>query len=94
VEAPGVAPFFSCGSCTLDNLLTLVDNLLPRWLLCNKNLEHIWLGTLLKIPPIIRPERMVLLASLYFTFCLYSKMIQLGKFTPFFVIKNVLDIKI
>jgi hypothetical protein len=26
VEAPGVAPFFSCGNCTLDNLLTLEEN--------------------------------------------------------------------
>jgi len=26
VEAPKVAPFFSCGGCTLDNLLTLEEN--------------------------------------------------------------------
>ena len=26
VEAPGVAPFFSCGACTLDNLLTPEEN--------------------------------------------------------------------
>ena len=26
VEAPRVAPFFSCGGCTLDNLLTLEEN--------------------------------------------------------------------
>jgi len=26
VEAPGVTPFFSCGGCTLDNLLTLEEN--------------------------------------------------------------------
>jgi len=26
VEAPGVAPFFSCGDCTLDNLLTAEEN--------------------------------------------------------------------
>jgi hypothetical protein len=26
VEAPGVAPFFSCGNCTLDNLLTPEEN--------------------------------------------------------------------
>jgi len=56
--------------------------------------ERLWLETLLKIPPIIRPESLVLLASLYFTFCLYSKMIQLGKIMPFFVIKNVMDIMI
>jgi hypothetical protein len=26
VEAPGVAPFFSCGNYILDNLLTLEEN--------------------------------------------------------------------
>jgi len=26
VEAPRVAPFFSCGGCTLDNLLTPEEN--------------------------------------------------------------------
>jgi len=26
VEAPRVAPFFSCGGCTLDNLLTSEEN--------------------------------------------------------------------
>jgi hypothetical protein len=26
VEAPGVAPFFSYGNCTLNNLLTLEEN--------------------------------------------------------------------
>jgi len=26
VEAPRVAPFFSCGACTLDNLLTPEEN--------------------------------------------------------------------
>jgi len=26
VEAPGVTPFFNCGDCTLDNLLTLEEN--------------------------------------------------------------------
>jgi hypothetical protein len=26
VEAPGVSPFFSCGGCTLENLLTPEEN--------------------------------------------------------------------
>jgi len=70
VEALGVARFFSCGGCTLDNLLTLEENAGVDG--CG---ERLWLGTLLKIPPIIRPESLVLLVSLYFMFCLYSKMI-------------------
>jgi hypothetical protein len=61
---------------------------------CNRKLGHLRLRTLLKIPPIVRPERLVLFAALYFTFCLNSKMIQLGKIMLFFVIKYVLDIMV
>jgi len=68
VEAPGVASFFSCGGYTLDNLLNPEENAGVS----------VFGSKRLKIPPIIRPETLVLLTSVYFTFCLYSKMIQLG----------------
>jgi len=86
VEAPGVAPFFTWG-------LHIRQFTYPKRK-CRCERERLWIGMLLKLSPIIRPESLVLFASLYFTFCLYGKMIQLGKITPFFVIKNVLDITI
>src|SRR6185437_7383564 len=60
------------------------------WWLSNRRLELLNVGTLLKRSPSVGPERkLVLAASLYFSFCLKIKMIQLGKTSPFFVIKNM-----
>ncbi|KAG2621142.1 hypothetical protein PVAP13_3NG221015 [Panicum virgatum] len=65
------------------------------WWLSNRRLGLLNVGTLLKRSPSVGPERILdNAASLYFPFCLKSKMIQLGKMSLVFVIKNILYITI
>jgi hypothetical protein len=63
-----------------------------RWWLSNRCHRFVEVGTLLKESSNVGLEILLLSLSLYFSFSLKSKMIQLAEPGPFFIIKDILYI--